>query len=332
MKFKCLGIECTAHTFGASVVEEKGNILSEVRDMYTTEKGGIIPIDAAKHHKEVRDKIINQALKDAKLTIKGINLIAISKGPGLAPCLLSGMEIAKQLSKENNIPITGINHLCAHLEIGKLFTKAKDPVFVFVSGANTQIIAYEGKKYRVFGETLSIGLGNALDKFAREAGLGFPGGPKIEQLAKNGKYIKLPYTVKGMDVEFSGIITEAIKKLKQGNKIEDLCFSLQETFFAMMTEVTERAMAHCDKKEALLIGGVAANKKFIEMLGIMCKERKAKFYFVPIKYSGDNAAMIAWNGILNYKANKINEINTIDINPRWRIDELSPNWINHIHD
>ena len=91
MKFKCLGIECTAHTFGASVVEEKGNILSEVRDMYTTEKGGIIPIDAAKHHKEVRDKIINQALKDAKLTIKGINLIAISKGPGLAPCLLSGM-------------------------------------------------------------------------------------------------------------------------------------------------------------------------------------------------------------------------------------------------
>src|SRR3989338_8384470 len=228
MKFKCLGIECTAHTFGASVVEEK----------------------------------------------------------------------------ENNIPITGINHLCAHLEIGKLFTKAKDPVFVFVSGANTQIIAYEGKKYRVFGETLSIGLGNALDKFAREAGLGFPGGPKIEQLAKNGKYIKLPYTVKGMDVEFSGIITEAIKKLKQGNKIEDLSFSLQETFFAMLTEVTERAMAHCRKKEALLIGGVAANQRLCQMLTMMCNDRNATFGACPLKYSGDNGLQIAWQALCEYQGGR----------------------------
>ena len=329
-KVNCLGIESTAHTFGAGIITEKGKILSDIRDMYQTKSGGIIPSEAAKHHKEISLKIINQALEQAKLNFKDIDLISFSQGPGLAPCLLEGIKISKELARKYKIKLIGINHVIAHLEIGKLLCKVKDPVYVFVSGANTQIIFFEGKKYRIGGETLDVGLGNALDKFGREIGLGFPSGPKIEALAKNGKYTKLPYVVKGMDLSFSGIITEAIRKFKSGIKKEDLCYSLQETCFAMLTEVTERALAHTDKNEVLLIGGVAANKRLIEMLNIMCKERNAKFYAVPLKYSGDNSSMIGWNGILQYKKNKryydkLN-INSIDIKPRWRIDEVEVFW------
>jgi len=204
-----------------------------------------------------------------------------------------------------------------------LLTEAKDPIFLFTSGANTQVIALEDK-YRIFGEALSVAIGNALDKFGREAGLGFPCGPKIEELAKKGKYVKLPYVVKGMDVEFSGIVTKAISLIDK-EKLEDLCFSLQETCFAMLAEVSERAMAHCEKEELLLIGGVAANKRLVEMLEIMCKERNAKFYYVPIGYSGDNAVMIGWQGILEFKAGRVDDLD-VDFNPKWRVDEVEVIW------
>ena len=295
--------------------------------MYTKEEGGIIPSEAAEHHRKVKDKLLIELLGETKISWEEINLIVISSGPGLAPSLAVGMDFAKELARKYKKPIIGVNHLCAHLEIGKLLTPAKDPVFVFVSGANTQIIAHEGKKYRIFGETLSSGLGNALDKFGREIGLGFPAGPKIEQLAKKGKYIELPYTVKGMDIEPSGIVTAAIQKWKNGVKKEDLCFSIQEILFSMLVEVTERALAHTQKKEALLIGGVAANKRLIEMLEIMCKERNNKFYFVPVEYAGDNSYMIGYLGILSYKAGLKDDINTLDFNPNWRIDQLETPWI-----
>ena len=323
-----LGIESTAHTFGASILNSKGEILSDIRDMYQTEIEGLEPRKVANHHKEVGNNIIQEAIETAKINIKDIELISLSQGPGLPLSLVEGMKIAKEFSKKHKIPLIGVNHVCAHLEIGKLLTKAKNPVFLFTSGANTQIIAHEGGKYRIFGECLSIAIGNALDKFGRAIDLGFPAGPKIEKLAKQGKkYIELPYTVKGMDVEFSGIVTHAINLFRKGETKEDLCYSLQETMFSMLVEVTERALAHCDKNEVLLIGGVAANQRLCEMLNIMCKERKAKFYPVPIKYSGDHAAMIGWQGILEYKKRKLESLKKFDINPRWRIDEVNTVWI-----
>jgi len=285
--------------------------------MYQTEKGGIIPSECANHHK----KIFPELIKD--INLKEIDLISFSQGPGLAPSLIQGMNFAKGLSK--NIPLIGVNHILAHLIIGHLFTKAKNPVYVFVSGANTQIISLEDKFFRIFGETMDIGMGNAFDKFGRDIGLGFPSGPKIEQLAKKGKYHELPYVVKGMDLSFSGIITKAVNDYKKGIKKEDLCFSLQETCFAMLTEVTERALAHTNKNEVLLIGGVAANKRLIEMLTIMCKERKAKFYTVPLEYAGDNATMIAYLGYLQSK-NKEYFKKDLDINPNWRIDQIEINF------
>lgn len=295
--------------------------------MYKTEHGGLIPSEVALHHKNISEKIIYQALQEAKLKIGDINLIAFSNSPGLAPCLLETMKVAKDLARKYKKPSIGVNHIAGHLTLGGLLTKTKNPLFIFVSGANTQIISYESGCYRVLGETLDVALGNALDKFGRDMNLGFPAGPKIEELAKKGKYIELPYVVKGMDLSFSGIVTAALNKYKKGTSREDLCFSMQETLFSMFTEVTERALAFTNKKEALLIGGVAANKRLIAMLTTMCNERNAKFSYVPLKYSGDNGVQIAWQGILEYKNGRRCAIDDIDIQPRLRIDQVNVNWI-----
>jgi len=213
-----LGIESTAHTFGVGIVKD-GKVLSNVKRTYTTKKGGIIPIEAAKHHNQNKSQIYSEALETAKIKETEIEAIAFSQGPGLAPCLLEGMRFAKELSKKLNKPLVPVNHCVAHLEIGRL-TKANDPVMLYASGANTQIIAYEAGKYRVFGETLDIGVGNFIDTFARYAGIGFPGGPVIEKLAQESKkYIELPYKVKGMDVALSGILTNLKQKLEKINII-----------------------------------------------------------------------------------------------------------------
>ena len=318
---KVLGIESTAHTFGIGITN-KNRVLTNVKDSFTTTEGGMILDEVADHHKEVKDSILKQALKEANLKMEDIDLIAYSEGPGLAPALLVGRDFALELSKKYKKKLIGVNHIVAHLEIGLNTTKAKDPIFLFCSGANTQVIAHEGGKYRVFGEALSIAIGNALDKFARNLGLGFPGGPQVEKLAKGGKYLKLTYNVKGMDVDFSGLVTQATNLYKKGSSKEDLCFSLQETAFAMLIEVTERALAHCEKNEVLLIGGVAANKRFSKMLDDMCKARGAKAYTVELQYAGDQGAMIAYQGYLERER----EQKEFDFNPRWRIDEIDTFW------
>ena len=256
--------------------------------------------------------------------MKDINIISFSKGPGLPNCLRVGAVAARTLSLKYDKPIIPVNHGCAHIEIGRFVTKAKDPVCLYCSGGNTQILAFAEGRYRIFGETQDIPIGNCLDQFAREAGLGFPGGPIVEELAKKGKYVELPYVVKGMDLSFSGILSEAIKKLKKGEKLEDLCYSLQETCFAMLIEVTERALAHTEKEEVLLIGGVAANKRFAEMLEIMAKERGAKVFVVPMEYATDGGAMIAVAGLLVGRGEKLENTK---INQKWRTDEVEVSWL-----
>jgi len=295
----CLGIESTAHTFGIGITKNKTVIANE-KDSYNPKTGGLHPRKTAEHHAEVCGDVLEKAIKKAKIRLEEIDLIAFSQGPGLPPCLKIGAVFAKTLAKKLGKPLIGVNHCVAHLEIGKLFTKTKDPVLLYASGANTQVIALESGKYRVFGETLDIGVGNMLDTFGRNKGLSFPAGPKIEKLAKQGKkYVELPYTVKGMDLAFGGLLTQAERKKE---KIEDVCYSLQETVFAMLIEVSERAMAHTQKKELILGGGVAANKRLNDMCKIMCEERGAEFYTVPPQYCIDNAAMIAWTGVKMFEA------------------------------
>lgn len=319
MKY-CLGIESTAHTFGAGIVSFDGRILANERNVFNS-KGGMIPNDVAKLHLSVAQDIVQKAIQNSAILWKDISLISFSAGPGLAPCLHVGMDVAKELANKHKKKLVGVNHCVSHLTIGNLLCKMKDPVYLYVSGANTQVICLAGNRFRIFGETLDIGLGNAFDKFGRIAGLGFPAGPKIEALAKNGKHVTLPYSVKGMDVSFSGIVTNAAKMLDK-ILLNDICFSLQETCFAMLAEVAERALAHAGKNELLLIGGVGANKRLCQMLDIMCSERNAKFSAVPLEYAGDQGAMIAWQGILQSR----NSSNKPDIHPYERTDDVVVDW------
>ena len=197
-----LGIESTAHTFGVGIVKDK-KVLVNIKDTYKTSLGGIIPKEAASHHSEKKYEVYQKALNEAKITEDEIDALAFSQGPGLAPCLLEGMKFVKELSKKLKKVIIPVNHCIAHLEIGKI-VHSKDPILLYTSGANTQIIAYASGRYRIFGETLDIGVGNFIDNFARYLGIGFPGGPKIEKLASEGKnYVELPYKLKGMDVALS---------------------------------------------------------------------------------------------------------------------------------
>jgi len=327
-----LGIESTAHTFGIGIVD-KGKILCNVREMYTTETGGIIPMESAKHHVEVSEEVWKRALDEAGVSENKIDCIAFSQAPGLAPCLIEGMKFAKKKALELGVPLVPVNHCVAHLEIGGI-TGAKDPVLLYASGANTQIIAYEGGKYRVFGETLDIGVGNFIDNFARCLGMGFPGGPKVQMLAeegkKHGKYIELPYRLKGMDVAFSGILTK-LKQMHESKNYsnEDLCFSLQETVFAMLVEAAERALAHTGKKELLLGGGVGCNTRLQEMCKIMCKERGCKFFVPSRDLLVDNGAMIAYLGEIMFSNGikvESKDIEKIDIDARERTDMVDVKW------
>jgi len=327
-EYLCLGIESTAHTFGASVVSSKGKVLSNERKLFTTESGGIVPQQAAEHHVQFCDSIINEALKKAGKTMKDIKLISFSQSPGLGHCLRIGGMVSRSLASINKKDLIGVNHCIAHLEIGRLATDAKDPVLLYVSGANTQVIAYEGGKYRIFGETLDMGAGNFIDTFARTLGLGFPGGPKIYELSLKAKnFVPIPYTVKGMDVSFSGILTNLEQKYKSGEfSKEDLAYSLQETIFAMLVEVAERAMAHTGKEELVLGGGVACNKRLQEMARKMCEERDAKYFCPPNEFLVDNAAMIAWLGILQYNAGERLKIKDAKVDPYLRTDDIKVTW------
>jgi len=233
---------------------------------------------------------------------------------------------ARALSLSLDVPLIGVNHCIVHIEVGRWKTSAHDPVTLYVSGANSQVLAYRAGHYRVFGETLDIGIGNALDKFARSVGMPHPGGPAVEELAKQAsQYVYLPYTVKGMDFSFSGLSTAAQEANKK-HALPDICHSFQETAFAMLVEVTERAVAHTGKKEVLLAGGVGANMRLREMLGIMCEDRGIEFYVPEKQFMGDNGAMIAYLGLLMFKAGYRTKVPDSRIDPDFRPDEVVVRW------
>jgi N6-L-threonylcarbamoyladenine synthase/protein kinase Bud32 len=328
----CLGIECTAHTFGVGVIDFEGNVFSLVNNTFIPEEGGLHPREVRDHHIECFDITIAEALSKANVSTNDLDLIAFSQGPGLGPVLRVGALIVRFLSQRLKIPLVGVNHCIGHVEIGRLTCGVEDPLTLYVSGGNTIISAYESNRYQIFGETLDIAVGNMIDVFARDAGLQHPGGPKIEKLAqKSKKYLTLPYIVKGMDLSFSGLYTAAKKYLnsKDYNQLytlKDISYSLQETAFAMLTEVTERALAHTQKTEVLLTGGVAANKRLQEMIEYICDEHNANYYVVPLKFAGDNGAMIGWTGILKYLEVGGDDIENTIINPKWRMDEDDIPW------
>lgn len=324
----CLGIEGTAHTLGIGLASDSGEIVANAKSEYVPAKGGIHPREAAQHHGEELPGLLRRTLGKSDLNIGDIDLLAFSRGPGLGPCLRTVATGARVLALYHHIPLAGVNHCVAHVEIGKATAGCSDPVTVYVSGGSTQILAHVGDRYRVFGETQDIAIGNALDTFAREVGIeGFPGGKRVEKLSHGGKYVDLPYTVKGTDLSYSGLVTHSVDLHRAGETLEDLCFSIQEVAFSMLTEVAERAVAHTGKTELLLTGGVAANKRLREMLNTMCSERGCEFHTVPIEYAMDNGAMIALNGIQMYESAGSIDPKDARVRPRWRTDQVVTTWI-----
>lgn len=239
--------------------------------------------------------------------------------------------------------------------MGRLITGATNPVVLYVSGGNTQVIAYSSQRYRIFGETLDIAVGNCLDRFART--LHIPNDPapgyNIEQLAKQGKQlVDLPYVVKGMDCCFSGILAaidglaatwglggeEQAKEDTNASGPQnsegpdgkptraDLCFSLQETVFSMLVEITERAMAHVGSKQVLIVGGVGSNERLQEMMGIMARDRGGSVYATDERFCIDNGIMIAQAGMLAYKMGLTTPLKETTCTQRFRTDEVWVKW------
>ena len=320
-----LGIESTAHTFSCAVVERKGKhgeILSDVRKIYAPPDGeGIHPREASRHHVENSSTALSEALKEANVSISDLDIISYAGGPGLGPCLRVGAVVSRALASYYEIPIFPVNHALGHIELGKMLTGAKNPLVLLVSGGHTMLLAFLNKKWRVFGETLDITLGQLLDQFGRSIGFASPCGKKIEELAeKKSKYIPLPYSVKGNDVSFSGLLSATKDVIDEG--VEEACYSLQETAFAMICEATERALAFTKKKELMIVGGVAANKRLSNMLQSICKRQNCKFFVVPQKFAGDCGSQIAWQGLLEASVKKGASLEDTFVKQSWRLDTV----------
>ncbi|ORZ13179.1 Gcp-like domain-containing protein [Absidia repens] len=333
-----LGFEGSANKLGVGIIRHDNDtvdILANVRDTYITPPGqGFLPRETAEHHRECILRVLQQALKDANMTPKDIDVICYTKGPGMGAPLTSVAVVARTLSLLWDKPLVGVNHCIGHIEMGRQVTKASNPVVLYVSGGNTQVIAYSQNRYRIFGETLDIAIGNCLDRFARILNLSNDPSPgyNIEQCAKKGtNFIQLPYTVKGMDVSFSGILSYievlAREKLPTGEVTpEDLCYSLQETLFAMLVEITERAMAHVESNEVLLVGGVGCNIRLQEMMAQMSEQRNAVTCATDDRFCIDNGIMIAHAGLLAFKTGFTTPLEKSTCTQRFRTDEVYIAW------
>ncbi|XP_003699785.2 putative tRNA N6-adenosine threonylcarbamoyltransferase Tcs3 [Megachile rotundata] len=329
-----IGFEGSANKLGVGVVQDQ-NVLSNVRHTYITPPGeGFLPRETAQHHREHILAVLQKALDDAKITLKDVDVICYTKGPGMGAPLTVAALVARTVAQLYNKPIVAVNHCIGHIEMGRLITGSINPTVLYVSGGNTQVIAYSQQKYRIFGETIDIAVGNCLDRFARLLKLSNDPSPgyNIEQLAKKGnKLAPLPYVVKGMDVSFSGILSyieEHLSSWLNSKEFtpEDLCFSLQETVFAMLVEITERAMAHVNSSEVLIVGGVGCNERLQDMMGIMCKERNAILYATDERFCIDNGVMIAVAGLLQYKSSGHTPWIETTCIQRYRTDDVHISW------
>lgn len=316
-----IGIESSAHTFGVGVVE-KGRILANEKAMYRIGATGMIPNKVAETHIENTPQVIELAIEKSGIKLRDIKAVSYTMGPGLGPCLQVGMLSAKALATKLGVKLVPINHGVAHVEITKHITGFKGPLALYVSGGNSQILKLDRKRgrYAVLGETFDVGIGNMLDAFARELKLNPAWGSKIEETARGGRYIRMPYTVKGMDFAFTGLLTHA-KSLIGKERAKDICYSIQQTSFSMLCEATERAALLTNSKEIAVCGGVAQSDTLAKMLASMSKAHSMKFGRAQNEYNADNGAMIAVLGekVMGYGAVDIREC---DIKQRYRVDEM----------
>ena len=335
-----LGLEGSANKLGIGVIKHTPTavtVLSNLRDTYNSPPGtGFLPKDTAAHHRNAFVSLAIRAIAEAGLSSpSSIDCICFTQGPGMGAPLTSVAIGARTLSLLWDLPLVGVNHCVGHIEMGREVTGADNPVVLYVSGGNSQVIAYAEQRYRIFGETLDIAVGNCLDRFARTLEISNDPAPgyNIEQLAKKGtKLLDLPYTVKGMDCSFSGILASAdalAAQMKNGTAdftAEDLCFTLQETMYAMLVEITERAMAHVGSNEVLMVGGVGCNERLQEMMGEMARERGGKVFSMDEKFCIDNGIMIAHAGLVAFKEGFTTKLEESQCTQRFRTDEVFVQW------
>lgn len=333
-----LGIESTAHSLGIGVVSHGSGkvnarntkVLSSTIAKVPSGRTGFIPRKLAEHHAQKFKKTLGEALAKASVKAAELDAIAYAQGPGLGHCLHVGFAAANSLSLLLEKPLVPVNHTVAHVEVGKWACGMNDPLAVYVSGGNTQITALEGappsRHYRVYGETLDVGIGNFLDNAGRLLGVTPPDAVGIMKTAAEwrGDLIELPYSVKGVDLAFSGMLNAVRKATERGADKRQLCYSVQETSFAMLVEATERCLCHTRKKQVLAVGGVAQNARLAEMLGLMCKDQRVSFALVPAQYAGDNGAMIALTGLQEIISRGVPEDCRPDQN--LRIDKTTVTW------
>lgn len=325
----CLGIESTAHTFGASVMRDDGTMLSDVRSVYRPPPGsGIHPREASRHHAAHAPESVREALDAASIGMGDVDCIAYSAGPGLGPVLRVGAVVSRALAAYYGKPLVPVHHAIGHLELGRLLTGAVRPVALLVSGGHTAILLPRSSRWRVFGETLDITVGQLIDQLGRYMGLPSPAGPEMESIAREGSnLLDLPYVIRGNDMSFSGMLTAAKKSLAVGARREDVAFSVQETAFAMLCEVSERALAFSGRGELMVVGGVAANSRLRLMLESVSRRQGARLELVPARYSGDCGAQIAWTGLLHYAHGLSVEPRASGVIQRWRLDQVILPWI-----
>lgn len=403
-----LGLEGSANKLGVGIVRHNVDgsvdVLSNVRHTYVTPPGtGFLPSDTARHHRRWLVTVAKEAIRRAGVTVQDCTCICFTKGPGMGAPLQSVSIVARTLSLLFSLPLVGVNHCVGHIEMGRTITGAPNPIVLYVSGGNTQVIAYSNQRYRIFGETLDIAVGNCLDRFARVIGLSNDPSPgqNIEKEAKKsrgamGKTLKLlplPYATKGMDVSFGGILkateeytfdkrfrkgqshlgsskaggeakigskqydnlgklangmnlSEDARHLTNNNGVHqeedddddesllsndiitpaDLCFSLQEHVFAMLVEITERAMAHVGSRQVLIVGGVGSNKRLQEMMSIMASERGGSVFATDERFCMDNGIMIAHAGLLSHRMGVDTPLEESNTTQRYRTDDPFIAW------
>jgi universal protein Kae1 len=325
-----LGVESTAHTASVGIVDESARVLGQAGDMYRPAAGGIHPREAANHHVETLPGIVRAALDAAHLRPSEVDAVAFAQGPGLGPCLRAGATVARTLALLWERPLVPVNHCVAHVEIARVLSGLEDPMLLYASGGNTQVIVYGAGRYRVLGETLDVGIGNFLDKLWIALGGSFPGGPALEAEAKlGGELLPLPYSVHGMDVAFSGMLTAALAFHRDGARRADIAYSVEATAYSMLTEITERALAHRQREEVVLGGGVACNQRLQGMVRTMAEGRGGHSFAPPRSLCVDNGSMIAWTGLLAHRAGLAVPVEHSAVLPRQRTDQVPVPWREH---
>ena len=312
-----LGIESSCDETAVSIVKNGREVLANVINTQIpihTLYGGVVPELASRNHIDNISAVTKMAVKEANMELKDIDVIACTYGPGLVGALLVGLSYGKALSYALNKPLVGTNHIEGHIAANYITYKELEPPFlcVMMSGGNTQIVHVKSyTEFEVLGRTKDDAIGEAFDKVARVIGLGYPGGPKIDKMARNGiSNIELPKThIDGLDFSFSGIKTAIINlhhKNPDVNK-ENLCASFEKAITEMLMEKVKMAIDKTNIKKIVLAGGVSANsyiRKEFEKL----EEDGIKIYMPDLKLCTDNAAMIASAGYYNYLAGKVDDL------------------------